>query len=522
MRQRLPRKPARSTRHSDDRHSYLNRFKPKSCFSQYCAFFSILLSSLLFFLYFTISRIPPENDSTSFIDEEIIDQCEWPYSTLEVPGPTANSKFFVMESALQPKSRVLTTVTLTKHYFYKINNQAFILNSAPQAVHKIKTELVLPKDYSLWCFFSDGSWSEVVNIPESATRDENSEQSAHVMTCDIPESVSLKCDRLYYRIATNEASLEHSCDGVEICLDLWVDTRTRARSKITTNIIRKHDAPRMKFMMCTEPIYTRVPFLTEYLAHYFHNLDVPHIILGYNFEVDPDDDWLWLQDVTQSWVREGRLTLWKWQFTWIRESDHMKQQWTHGALHVVKDMAEYILMNDPDEFIVIAPEFANLEEVIYSVENHEQYCWQQIPSFRVWKEYNPDADHLVERYWGRENKQLWHWTKLFWNTDNLHYGGFHHGGACSAQNRDWSKVVNEFREDHDHDFVYRWDAEKVRLLHFYNVYKNRVGYGEGLEKPWFPLTNDTALLERYLPTIKAQLRARGLKPPFAERFYHAS
>lgn len=475
----------------------------------------IILFTITFIIYpsgkqvlFNLYEYFPQNDFVYW------HECVFPHSTLEVPGPTSNSKLLVLESILELRTRHITTIALTKHYFHKTSNHVWLQNQAPDVYKKLPDELVIPSEYTLVCIFVTHSGivrSLVEHITEIGTQDENTEKSAHVMRCKIPEEVDLRCSKIFYRL-TQGSDLEKVCNPkMDICADLFVNTKTRIRNNMTnTNLPISKDSnkPRETFLLCTEPIYTKVPFIAEYVAHYL-NLGAPRIYISYNFQEDPEGHYKWLRTLLDSYIRSGHVILWGFNMPpFLLESDHFKQQWTHGALYFMKDIAEYIMMNDPDEFLVISPKFPSIQKAILSVK--EDYCWQAVPSFRMWKEYNPDAPWLLERFWGREEDQLWHWTKLFWKVDNLWYGGFHHGGACTLNGRNWEVKVNDWITNEDPHLVYRWNHENVRLLHFYNVFRGRIGYGKKMRPPWFPLKNDTDLLERYLPKIQSELKRRGI------------
>ena len=148
----------------------------------------------------------------------------------------------------------------------------------------------------------------------------------------------------------------------------------------------------------------------------------------------------------------------------------------------------------------------------------DHFCWLTFESFQTWQLLNEKENFMIRRFVGRESKSQLTWSKVIWNNKHLHFTGYHAGGACSAQNRDWRQIVFDWREQRDTKHVYRFDPiEEGALLHYYNCRQVRIEpKDKNLRSPWSKTVNDTRMMDVYWQNIENEFKTHKLATTYPD------
>ena len=306
--------------------------------------------------------------------------------------------------------------------------------------------------------------------------------------------------------------------------------------------------------LCMPPISEPLAFISETIGHYISNIGIEHIYLGTFFKWDKVEEHRQkLIERIQPWYDRGLVTIWPHEQPWIGFTDKAKSHWLHQCLYYVKSRDSYTLSLDADEFLVLN-EIENvykkfneehdiddngedglslisqdedlfeerqklMQNVVHDMVKNkvnefddDHFCWMTFQSWQMWQLAFPDENYMIKRFIGREDKAQLTWSKVIWNTKHLHYGGYHAGGACSAQGHDWTQIVFDWREQIDRKHVYRFIPEKEGgLFHYYNCRQVRIEPKDRNQRnPWSKTVNDTRMLDIYWENIENEFKLNKL------------
>ena len=313
--------------------------------------------------------------------------------------------------------------------------------------------------------------------------------------------------------------------------------------------------------LCVPPMSEPLSFISEFVAHYIGNIGIEHIYLGTHFGmVEPeqaDKARERLLERVRPWYDGGLITIWPHEQPWIEFTDKAKSHWLNQCLYFAKSRDSHVLSLDVDEFLVLrgientfnvfnghAAEGAGgeramvvLDEKAFAVRqarmqsvladmvrskvaeyDEDHWCWLTFQSHQMWKLLNEEEPFMTRRFIGREEKAQLTWSKVIWNTKHLHFTGYHAGGACSAQQHDWTKVVHDWRDDKDPTYVYRFDPEaEGSLFHYYNNRHVRIEpKDKNCRNPWSDLVIDTVMMDVYWPNIERAFTLNKLDPTYPD------